>query len=150
MLMNTLTNEDNSKELLAFRSALRHACRHELLEGCRVTFGLDSQVCVWHLKRGRSSSTFLNHILQSCLPLALGARISCRPVWISIEHNAADDATRNQYIRKADRGDASGAQGRVGSTTEFAGCRDLRITVQPKTMERYLRRLQHLAGWLSY
>eukprot|EP00971_Amphidinium_carterae_P088280 1746398-Amphidinium_carterae.1 len=171
----------NSKELLAFRSALRHACRTVQLEHCRVTFGLDSQVCVWLLKRGRSSSTFLNHILQSCLPLTLATGITCRPVWISTQHNAADDATRNQPLRRAedaspllldelasveevwrwplavtrlswrDRGfdHTRGFPGEGPSATVFAENRDLRITVQPKTMERYWRRLQHFSAWLT-
>eukprot|EP00971_Amphidinium_carterae_P156651 3105240-Amphidinium_carterae.3 len=32
----------NSKELLAFRSAFRHAARDRRLEKCRITFGIES------------------------------------------------------------------------------------------------------------
>eukprot|EP00971_Amphidinium_carterae_P329534 6462049-Amphidinium_carterae.1 len=157
----------NAKELLAFRSALRHASRHVELERCR---------------RGRSSSCFLNRILQSCLPLLLGTGISCRPVWTSTENNVADDPTRNRPLRQplsrhvkhaqdleefnkgpcwplaitklvwAHRGfDATCGylgEGPVLEQAHPSSCRDLRITVLPKTMERYLGRLRHLGAWL--
>eukprot|EP00971_Amphidinium_carterae_P109601 2170386-Amphidinium_carterae.1 len=62
---------------------------------------IDSQVVVWLLRKGRSSSRALNRLLQSCLVSMLSSQIRLHPMWISTENNPADDPTRRAMLREA-------------------------------------------------
>eukprot|EP00971_Amphidinium_carterae_P028177 554940-Amphidinium_carterae.1 len=69
----------NMQELLAWRCALRAAVRKGSAVNKRAVFVLDShfisQVVTNILRRGRSSSHGPNHVLASCLPLEILARV---------------------------------------------------------------------------
>eukprot|EP00971_Amphidinium_carterae_P265941 5275636-Amphidinium_carterae.1 len=91
----------NLKELLAARTALRAAARDPLCQGTRVTLAIDSQVVVWVLRKGRSSSKKLNRVLQSCLCSSLAGRLRLQPLWVSTENNPADDPSRRAALRAA-------------------------------------------------
>eukprot|EP00971_Amphidinium_carterae_P214978 4266242-Amphidinium_carterae.1 len=88
----------NVKELLAARTALRHAVRSRVLWHTRVIIAVDSQVAVWCMKRGRSSSRALNQILQTMLGDVVCTGVRMVPVWVATEVNPADAPTRRRRI----------------------------------------------------
>eukprot|EP00971_Amphidinium_carterae_P352884 6492761-Amphidinium_carterae.3 len=90
----------NYKEMLAARTAIRAAAHSPSLQCSRLTLAIDSQVVVWLLRKGRSSSRALNRLVQSCLVLLISSRIRLHPLWISTERNPADDPTRRVQIRE--------------------------------------------------
>eukprot|EP00971_Amphidinium_carterae_P236640 4696746-Amphidinium_carterae.1 len=92
----------NEKEMLAARTAIRAAASDVSLHSTRLTVAIDSQVVVWLLRKGRSSSKKLNRLLKSCMAWMLSARLRLHPLWISTEGNPADDPTRGVPLRSAE------------------------------------------------
>eukprot|EP00971_Amphidinium_carterae_P064053 1267896-Amphidinium_carterae.1 len=64
----------------------------------RVMIAVDSQVAVWAMRKGRSSSKALNHVLQTMLGETLSTGVRMCPVWICTEKNPADAPTRRRHI----------------------------------------------------
>ena len=69
----------------------------------RVLFGLDSQVCLGALAKGRSSSQVLNQLLSASLGPMLSSRIFPFYLYFPSSHNPADDPTRATDIRAPSR-----------------------------------------------
>eukprot|EP00971_Amphidinium_carterae_P240838 4781184-Amphidinium_carterae.1 len=93
----------NVKELMAVRTALRHIVRDTRMWQTRAIIAVDSQVAVWALKKGRSSSRALNQVLQTMLGDLLSTNVRLAPVWIATECNPADAPTRRRKIPPAQR-----------------------------------------------
>eukprot|EP00971_Amphidinium_carterae_P023813 469317-Amphidinium_carterae.1 len=88
----------NIKELLAVRTALRHVVRTSRLWHTRVVVAVHSQVAVYCLKKGRSSSKAKDHVMQAMLGDTLCTGIRLCPIWIATERNPADAPTRKRRI----------------------------------------------------
>eukprot|EP00971_Amphidinium_carterae_P314555 6252250-Amphidinium_carterae.2 len=96
----------NKQELLAWRCALRSSVRKRTALRSRAVFLIDSQVVTNIIRKGRSSSRSLNHILGTCLPLMLLGQVIPEPLWIRSAANPADDPTRGVRLRHAGPPDA--------------------------------------------
>ena len=68
----------------------------------REIFGLDSQVVLGCLAKGRSSSPCLNRELERTLGDVLGLSLFSETVYFETSRNPADDPTRGQPVRAAD------------------------------------------------
>ncbi|CAE7334124.1 unnamed protein product [Symbiodinium microadriaticum] len=66
----------------------------------RQLFGLDSQVCLGALVKGRSASPALNRMLQASLGPLLSSRIFPAYFFFPSALNPADDPTRGQPVRR--------------------------------------------------
>eukprot|EP00971_Amphidinium_carterae_P086158 1704589-Amphidinium_carterae.1 len=83
---------------MAIMTALRHIVRDERMWQTRAIIAVESQVAVWALKKGRSSSRALNQVLQTMLGDLLSTNVRLAPVWVAIECNPADAPTRRKRI----------------------------------------------------
>eukprot|EP00971_Amphidinium_carterae_P026979 531986-Amphidinium_carterae.1 len=88
----------NVKELMAARTALRHVVEDPKKWQTRTLIAVDSQVAVWAMRKGRSSSRALNQVLQTMVGDALSTGTRLCPVWIATECNPADAPTRKRRI----------------------------------------------------
>eukprot|EP00971_Amphidinium_carterae_P082670 1635292-Amphidinium_carterae.1 len=88
----------NVKELMAVRTALRHIAEQPERWRTRALIAVDSQVAVWTLKKGRSSSRALNQVLQTMLGDVLSTGVRICPIWVATECNPADAPTRRKRI----------------------------------------------------
>eukprot|EP00971_Amphidinium_carterae_P340961 6479538-Amphidinium_carterae.1 len=91
----------NCQELLAWVTGLKAAIRDGALRHTRLTFLLDSAVCVNILRKGRTSSRLLNGVLQRALYFTILGDIVPHPLWVQTAVNPADDPTRHTYLRRA-------------------------------------------------
>ena len=69
----------------------------------RALFGLDSQVCLGALCKGRSASPVLNHMLAASLGPMLGSRIFPHFMHFPSALNPADDPARDRPVRSPSR-----------------------------------------------
>lgn len=83
----------NSLELKAYLLEEKRVCISH--KSGRFLSGLDSQVCLGALIKGRSSSPSLNRLLRSNLCYPLGASIFNYHMYYPSEHNRADGPTRH-------------------------------------------------------
>ena len=83
----------NSLELKAYLLEEKRVCISH--KSCRFLSGLDSQVCLGALIKGRSSSPSLNRLLRSNLCYPLGASIFNYHMYYPSERNRADGPTRH-------------------------------------------------------
>eukprot|EP00971_Amphidinium_carterae_P198427 3938212-Amphidinium_carterae.2 len=169
----------NVKELLAARTAIRAAAASPEVQGSRVTIAIDSQVVVWVLRKGRSSSRKLNRIMQSCLCWALSGQLRVQAQWVSTEANPADDPSRRAAVREAEVRSPSlqaalsevecvwpwaaemtrllwneqqsfdKCKGYPGEGPAVKRTSDLRISVQPATVKRYAQCVKRVEAWLT-
>ena len=106
----------NILELKAFLFEEKKICQAAL--GRRSLCGLDSQVCLGALVKGRSSSPSLNRLLRSSLCYPLGSGVYSYFMYFATQHNRADGPTRGalpaepdlpepQFLRKLAEGDCS-------------------------------------------
>eukprot|EP00439_Symbiodinium_sp_Y106_P074686 s1878_g14.t1 len=65
----------------------------------RMIFGLDSQVCIGALAKGRSASPKLNQLLCRSIPAVAGSQIQSVPIYFPSAFNPADDPTRDREVR---------------------------------------------------
>ena len=66
----------------------------------RPLTGLDSQVCLGALVKGRSASGVLNKMLRASLGPLLGSRLFPAHLFLPSALNPADDPTRNAVVRR--------------------------------------------------
>ena len=66
----------------------------------RPLFGLDSQVCIGALAKGRSSSPILNRKLRASLAPLLCSRLFPHYLYFPTDLNPADDPTRARAVRR--------------------------------------------------
>ena len=83
----------NISELLAFLKEEKFICSGEL--GKRFLFGLDSQVALGCLVKGRASSASLNRCLKSSLCYPIGSGVYQYVMYFPSEVNRADGPTRH-------------------------------------------------------
>eukprot|EP00971_Amphidinium_carterae_P336244 6472494-Amphidinium_carterae.1 len=98
-----------NQELLAYRChgwALKSSVRKRTSLSSHAIFLLDRQVGTNIIRKGRSRSRSLNHILGTCLPLALLGQVTPEPLWIRSAVNPADDPTRGVRLRGPGLADA--------------------------------------------
>ena len=87
--------------LLELESALELERKLSLRRfNCRYALGMDSQVALACLLKGRSSSFRMNELLQSRLGVMLGANLFGNYGFVPSLANTADDPTRGQKIRE--------------------------------------------------
>ena len=91
---------------LALKRAVARNCESE-----RVVSGSDSQVLIGAWGRGRSSSSRLNKILQSCLGWAVLGQKKLKCFWLESAENPSDDPSRYVALRK--QKELSGASERL-------------------------------------
>ena len=65
----------------------------------RMIFGLDSQVCIGAVAKGRSASPKLNQLLCRSIPAVAGSQIQSVPIYFPSAFNPADDPTRDREVR---------------------------------------------------
>ena len=87
----------NVAELDAFlreerRSGARRPCT-------RLLFGIDSQVTIGCVAKGRSASPRLNQLLEKSIPDVLGSQSYAAPLYFPSHLNPADDPTRGSAVR---------------------------------------------------
>ena len=61
----------------------------------RVPYGIDSQVCLGAVVKGRAASKALNYELRKSIPWAIGSDLYSLPMYYPSEYNRADGPTRN-------------------------------------------------------
>jgi hypothetical protein len=84
----------NALELRALLLALRWLASRPSARGSRVVWLTDSAVAFYGVRKGRSSSPHLLHILRKIAALSLMARITLLPVWLPSKANPADRPSR--------------------------------------------------------
>ena len=88
--------------ILGLRAYLREEKRlASRRQSVRVLSGLDSQVALGALVKGRSSSRALNNEMRRFLGPALGADIYSLHMYYDTAYNPADDPTRDRQVRTA-------------------------------------------------
>ena len=95
----------------------------------RIPYGIDSQVCLGAVVKGRAASKALNYELRKSIPWAIGSDLYSLPMYYPSEFNRADGPTRNSSPAPPDmeipRWWPSAA---AGDLFEFDNwCRDLRV-----------------------
>ena len=106
----------NILELKAFLFEEKKICQAAL--GRRSLCGLDSQVCLGALVKGRSSSPSLNRLMRSSLCYPLGSGVYSYFMYFATQHNRADGPTRGSlpapsdllepaFLKKLSSGDVS-------------------------------------------
>lgn len=68
----------------------------------RIPYGLDSQVCLGAVVKGRSSSKALTYELKKSIPWAIGSDLYGLHMYYATQHNRADGPTRNSTPAPAD------------------------------------------------
>ena len=84
----------NILELQAFVKEEKRLC--ECNSGLRIPFGIDSQVCLGAVVKGRASSKPLNDILRQSMAFPLGADVYEFFMYFRSESNRADGPTRER------------------------------------------------------
>ena len=84
----------NVLELQAFVKEEKRLCESRSL--LRVPFGIDSQVCLGAVVKGRASSRALNDILRQSMAFPLGADVYESFMYFRSESNRADGPTRER------------------------------------------------------
>ena len=83
----------NVLELKAIVAEEKRICeRHQSI---RVLAGLDSQVCLGALVKGRASSAPLNNILRQSMPYAISSDVYLQFMYFNTKHNRADGPSRD-------------------------------------------------------
>ena len=62
----------------------------------RVLAGLDSQVCLGSLVKGRASSKAINNLLRQSMPYSISSDIQLHYMYYNTKHNRSDGPTRNK------------------------------------------------------
>ena len=94
------TQHINVLELKAIVAEEKRICeRHQSI---RVLAGLDSQVCLGALVKGRASSSALNNILRQSMAYAISSDVYLQFMYFNTKHNRADGPSRDKYPEPPD------------------------------------------------
>lgn len=74
----------------------------------RVLAGLDSQVSLGSLVKGRASSKAINNILRQSMPYSISSDIQMHYMYCNTKHNRSDGPTRNKDPAPPDRSSLPG------------------------------------------
>jgi hypothetical protein len=84
----------NTLEMRVALHALRWLLSKPHSIGSRLLLLLDSAVCYFGLRKGRSGASSLHLVLRQISALCLSSGISILPLWIPSEWNPADKPSR--------------------------------------------------------
>ena len=90
----------NILEMQAFVKEEKRLCEKHF--ALRVPCGVDSQVCLGALVKGRASSSSINNLLRQCMSYPLGADLYESYMYYPSQHNRADGPTRNASPKAPD------------------------------------------------
>jgi hypothetical protein len=84
----------NTLELRALLSAIRWSLSYPSSITSRVICMLDSSVCVFAVRKGRSSAPTIGPVMRQLSAMLLASGMSLLPIWIPSEWNPADAPSR--------------------------------------------------------
>ena len=96
----TKSSHINLLELRAYLKEEKNICMSS--RSLRVPFGIDSQVCLGAVVKGRAASPGLNRMLKASIPFALGSDIYPLYMYYPSAFNRADGPTRDREPDAAD------------------------------------------------
>ena len=96
----TSSRHINILEMQAFIKEEKRLCEKHCR--VRIPFGIDSQVCLGALVKGRASSSSLNNLLRQSMAYPVGADVYEGFMYFPTQHNRADRPTRGSNPKPPD------------------------------------------------